>query len=130
MKKTILISFLTVVICLFGASNIFADSNWTPVKGFEHNMNLYGKVLVNGTMVQSTDFTIAAFDDLDVCKGKAIIKMHDKNINFFMTISSNNDGEKLYLKLLDTKTGTEYKVLDSITFKSDTTIADKVVNAF
>ena len=130
MKKNIIISFLLMAMCFFVATNAFAESKWTPTKGLENNMIVYGKLLVNGTMVQSNDFIIAAFDDLDVCKGKSTVKMHDKGTNFYITISSNTNGEKIYLKVLDKKSGTEYKVLDAITFKSDATIADKVLNAF
>ena len=117
-------------VSIFLTTNSIAESSWTPAKGLENNMNVYGKLLVNGIMVHSNNYIIAAFDNFDVCKGKAAVKMHDKSVNYYITISSNNNSETLYFKVLDTKTGTEYKIMDTITFSSDSTIADKVLNAF
>jgi len=130
MKKHFMITFIILAVSIFLSTSSFAESTWTPARGLENNMIVYGKLLVNGTMVQSSDYVIAAFDDLDVCKGKAALKMHDKAINYYLTISSNKNAEKIYFKVLDTKTGTEYKIMDVITFQSDSTIADKVLNAF
>jgi hypothetical protein len=126
MKKIILL--MAIYIC-FSITAIAGDSSWTPVQGFEHNMIVFGKLFVNDVFVQSEDYIIAAFDDLNICKGKSAIKQHDTNVNFYMTIASSNS-HPIYFKVLNKKDGTEYKIFDTIQFKADTTIADKVLKAF
>jgi len=130
MKKHKMITFFILAVSVILSTYTIAGTLWTPVKGLENNMNVYGKLLVDGKMVQSNNYIIAAFDDLDVCKGKAAVKIHDKAVNYYITISSNKKSETIYFKVLDSESGTEYKIMDTITFKSDTTIADKVLNAF
>jgi len=130
MKKYLSIILLTLIMCIMFSTNGIAESKWSPTKGLEYNMIIYGKILVDGSKIQSSSYVIGAFDDHDLCKGKAAIKMHDNDTNFYMTVLSNKNGEKLYIKVMNEETGVVYKVLDSIIFKSDSTIENMVLNAY
>jgi hypothetical protein len=118
-----------MLMCSISTTNIIAEAEWSPAKGLEYNMIIYGKILVDGNMIQSKNYVIGAFDDQNVCKGKAEIKMHNDKTNFYMTVLSNKNGEKLYIKIMNEVTGVEYKVFDALTFKSDSTIENMVLNA-
>jgi len=130
MKKNLHITLLIAAMSMFFLTYAIADSKWSPAQGLENNMIIYGKVLVNDSMVQSDNYVIGAFDDQDVCRGKAEIKMHENDTNFYMTVLANQNGEKLFIKVMNVQTGDEYKVFDSITFQSDATIENLVLNAY
>ena len=104
--------------------------SWVPLQGFRDNMVIIGSVKINGVKAPEGDI-LAAFGpggESD-CRAVADIQIYNEDINFYLTIPSNFEGEQITFKIWDSDANQVYDIAEMVLFQLNGTIYDQEFNA-
>ncbi|MDM8521763.1 C13 family peptidase [Desulfococcaceae bacterium HSG8] len=94
--------------------------DWNPESG-KFTMELNGGIWIDGVRAEGDGYTVAAFGpggDSD-CRGKADIFNSEEEWSYRLTVTADDNGEKIAFKIWDSNTGQIRSIGDAIVFKAD-----------
>ncbi|MDM8521764.1 hypothetical protein QUF80_00170, partial [Desulfococcaceae bacterium HSG8] len=97
--------------------------DWNPESG-KLTMELDGGVWIDGVRAEREGYTVAAFGpggDSD-CRDKADISDSEGEWRYHLTITADNNGEKITFKIWDSNAGQIHSVEDAIIFEADSSV--------